>query len=155
MKHLTLLIILFLMGMKIEAQSISKQVIGSSGMALTNNTTSINFTVGEVIIGEVENEITLHQGFWAKLVVNETLGNQILKNSTENVAIFPNPVINQLQVKYNIQNAENYNLTLYDVNGKQIFNIKPINHGKKALINVRHLSQGIYCLLYTSPSPRD
>lgn len=145
-KKLSFCIIVLIVA-QIHGQSISKQVIGSSGTQLTNGNYTINFTVGEAIVGNIENGEAIHQGFWAALNEDNTLTVETLVGSEEELSVFPNPVVNVLQVKFKLQDAQNYSTQLYDLNGKQIFNLKPIVQGQIVQMNISHLSQGMYLLV--------
>ena len=83
-----------------NAQSISKQVIGSGGVAISNGTHSINFTIGESIVGEIQTGETIHQGFWAAVSEENTLGIENHSVLAEEIAIFPNPASNFIQISY-------------------------------------------------------
>lgn len=149
MKHVILFLFLFIATIQLQAQSISKQVIGNSGQALSNNINTINFTIGEVIVGTIENESAIHQGFWAELNNDGTLSVETLTEYKEQISIFPNPVVNLLQIKYKHQNADNYALQLYAVNGKQILNVNAFHKGQITQTDISHLSQGMYLLRIT------
>ncbi|WP_353779462.1 T9SS type A sorting domain-containing protein [Winogradskyella sp. 3972H.M.0a.05] len=147
MKHFIITLSLLIASLQLNGQSISKQVIGSSGKAITNGTYTINYTVGETIVGKIENGQTIYQGFWAELNSDETLSVQTLVEQTESISVFPNPTVNLLQVKFKLQEASNYQVQLYDVNGKQIFNLKPVSQGDITRMNISHLSSGMYVLV--------
>jgi len=58
--------LIFLLGItQLQAQSIERQVIGSSGNTLSNASASINFTVGELVVTTITDgsTVTLTQGF--------------------------------------------------------------------------------------------
>lgn len=147
MKQIILCVAFFLLAFTTKAQTISKEVVGSSGKSITNGTYTLNFTVGEVIVGKIESGSTIYQGFWADLNSDETLSVQTLVEPAESISIFPNPVVNVLQVKFKNQSAEDYLVHLYDVNGKQIFNLRPVIQGQITQVNISHLSHGMYMLV--------
>lgn len=146
MKHLIFAIVLFLIGYQIEAQSISKQVIGSSGQALTNNINTINFTVGEAIVGNVENGNAIHQGFWSKMVNDDTLSIETFVESSEDISVFPNPVVDILKIKFKVNSASNYTIELYNINGQQIIKLNPSFGGQIKQIDINHLPNAVYLL---------
>jgi len=149
MKHFTLSICFALIALNALGQSISKQVIGSSGEELSNDTYKVNFTVGETIVGMIENGEVIHQGFWAGISEDNTLTVETLVDAEEELSIYPNPVINVLQIKFKLQEVQNYTTQLYDLNGKQIFNLKPIVQGQIVQMDISHLSGGMYLLMVT------
>lgn len=141
--------IIVLTVIQIQGQSISKQVVSSSGAELNNGTYTINFTVGETLVGLIENGEVIHQGFWAGISEDNTLTVETLVDAEEELSIYPNPVVNVLQIKFKLQEAQNYTTQLYDLNGKQIFNLKPIVQGQIVQMDISHLSGGMYLLMVT------
>jgi hypothetical protein len=60
------------------------------------------------------------------------------------VKIFPNPVINDMIIEYNIQGQYELNVQLYDMTGKVIFERKGLRTGN--VINLNTLAKGTYML---------
>jgi hypothetical protein len=60
------------------------------------------------------------------------------------VKIFPNPVINDMIIEYNIQGQYELNVQLYDMTGKVIFERKGLRTGN--VINLNTLAKGNYML---------
>lgn len=150
MKKVILLLIV-LISYHIAGQSISKQVIGSSGQPISNGSYTINFTVGEAIVGEVINGVNIHQGFWAELSNDETLTLETLINPLEDIQVFPNPVVNLVQIRFKLNETENYKIQLFDINGKEIHNLKQTVQEQTKQLNISHLSSGMYLLTVRNP----
>jgi hypothetical protein len=60
------------------------------------------------------------------------------------VKIFPNPVINDMIIEYNVQGQYELNVQLYDMTGKVIFERKGLRTGN--VINLNTLAKGTYTL---------
>lgn len=59
-----LVILCFYIVLSVDAQSLGRQVVGSTGTTLTNGAVTVNFTVGETIVGSISDGTTvLSQGF--------------------------------------------------------------------------------------------
>jgi len=71
----------------------------------------------------------------------------IIDISSNELSIYPNPVKNFLNIEFNEVN--NYDITVFDVNGKIVINSNLIN-SNLATINVNDLNAGIYFVLIKS-----
>jgi hypothetical protein len=147
----TLLIMLcFICGTShIQAQSISKQVLGSSGESLSNGNRTINFTVGEPIVGMIQNGATIHQGFWAELFSDETLNITILTNENT-ISVFPNPAVNYLNFHFKQNKNVTYSVKLFDITGKMILNTNLQSQNQNSQLDISQLSNGMYVLTLVS-----
>ncbi|RKE92281.1 T9SS type A sorting domain-containing protein [Ichthyenterobacterium magnum] len=152
MKKLLLsLLLLFIATYITNAQSISKQVIGSSGLVISNGTHTINFTVGETIVGLIQSDEAIHQGFWANMSEETTLGIETPLSNTNQISVFPNPATSFIKVSYN-ENANNFQTTLYDITGKQLYHIKEHAIGNETKMDISHLPGGMYLLVLKEKS---
>lgn len=131
----------------IKAQTVSKQVIGSSGLEFANNIYTTNFTVGEVIVGKVENGSVINQGFWANLVNDETLS--LSASLLKEVNVYPNPVADFIQIKFNTNHTKKYLAQLFDSLGKQVFSTAFWSYDQVKLLNVSNVQTGVYFLKIT------
>ncbi|MEM9680039.1 MAG: T9SS type A sorting domain-containing protein [Bacteroidota bacterium] len=148
MKLIPLIIVISVSHLITQAQSISKQVLGSSGAHISNGTYNLNFTVGETIVGDIENTEKVSQGFWAELSNGEVLHLQEFDNPIQSVSVYPNPVANYLHIRFKEQFSEDYIYQLFDIGGKQILDLKRINEGfNVSKLDVSGLSEGTYMLL--------
>ena len=120
----------------------AQEVIAPQGESYSNSSGEIQFTLGEMMISTFENGTnTMTQGFHqTKLIIS---GIEDYASYFE-VAIYPNPVLNQLTIKFtDIQFG--YHIDLLDVNGKLV-GTQPLV-GLESTIDVRALAAGIYMLL--------
>lgn len=155
MKLLLSIFFAMILSLQSQGQSISKVVIGSSGQSISNGVNTINFTVGESIVGLIENGESISQGFWAAVASDATLSVETLvSNTIEGVRVFPNPAVDVIQVKFKLKNAEDYNARLFDISGKEIYNLNKITEGKIKRMRISHLSSGMY-ILYVIDSKSD
>jgi hypothetical protein len=98
MRVLILTIGMFFMVMGINAQSVERQFICSSGSASGSNTAYLTSTIGEAVIGTINNSsTTLTQGFQQS--IDESTG-VIEIEALQSSIIYPNPVNNQLFVRF-------------------------------------------------------
>lgn len=149
MKTVLILLCLSFGIFQIHAQSISKQVVGSSGESLSNGNYTINFTVGEPIVGMVENGESIQQGFWAELFSDGTLS--VSKVTNENsISVFPNPVVNYLNFHFKQSEAVNYVVNLYDINGKEVLKANLQSQNQNSQLNISQLADGMYVLTIDS-----
>lgn len=148
MKLLLSLFLAMFLVTQLEAQSISKQVIGSSGQSITSGTHTINFTVGESIVGVLENGESIGQGFWAAVASDATLSVEtfVNNNTEESINIYPNPASDVIQIKFKLKSATDYQARLFDVSGKEIYNLNKITEAQIKHIRISHLSSGMYIL---------
>lgn len=132
---------LFILGMlSATAQSISKQVIATSGNTTMNATHQLTSTIGEPIIGLKGSTVSISQGFLAGttdatvLSVDELVVNQ-------NVKVYPNPVVDFVHINL-ANNTEQVTAIIYSITGKQVafqkFNTPELT------LNLSHLANGMY-----------
>lgn len=145
MKSFLLLISVLLFAKHLKAQDISKQVIGTSGETLTSTSYVLAFTVGESIVGEIQNNVTLSQGFWSVLQDEGTLGIDSEDEIMEHIKIYPNPVRDYLNINVNNTLNSDVRINLYDLNGKLIVE-KEINASMDSRLDMTKLSHGLYFL---------
>ena len=145
MKSILLLSSLLLFATHLKAQDISKQVIGASGETLTNTSYILAFTVGESIVGKIQNNVTLGQGFWSVLQNEGTLGINTDDEIMEHIQIYPNPVRSYLNINVHNTLDSNVSISLYDLNGKLIMG-KEIYATMDSRLDMTKLSHGLYFL---------
>ena len=75
MKTISTFLVLWL-AMITQAQSIDTSVISNSGGTHSNANNSINFSIGETIIGTISNSQSLDQGFWSVIGIQNTLSTE-------------------------------------------------------------------------------
>ncbi|QCX01599.1 T9SS type A sorting domain-containing protein [Aggregatimonas sangjinii] len=124
-----------------SAQAISKTVMASGGEALTNGEIHLNSTIGEPLIGMVENDLALDQGFWAGSLFVEPL---TPKENLGGIIIFPNPVEEELNIFTN--NTKVYGIALFSMEGRMVLQKKVDEFETEHLIDASILAKGAYVL---------
>ena len=81
------------------------------------------------------------------------VGNTIMPNGPtasviEDISVYPNPVINQINIEYLTESSANATVRIYAFNGKEVYTQNlTIDQGRNTITcNVSHLPQGIYIL---------
>lgn len=105
--------------MVLNAQSIERQVIGSTGGYASANGVSVSFTVGEPVIETaVSGSVTLTQGFQQPDDI--TVGIDDVKSVSVNYTVFPNPTEDLINIELMSDVPANVKLSLYDLNGRKV-----------------------------------
>lgn len=126
----------------LEAQSLERTVVGSTGGTMSAGGTIMGFTVGETLVGMVSNTNTIDQGFWAgKGIVVIPLSTS---ESPLEIVVYPNPVVEELS----IFTGENrvYGIQLFAVNAQQVMTQKVAADKIDHKIDMSHLTKGVYIL---------
>jgi hypothetical protein len=143
-----LLLVLVLCGAaQCTAQSLDRQVIGTSGNQYTTAAATMDFTIGEPITATLtgQNGIAtqgFHQGTISITSVRETL-------SLAELNVYPNPTTDRLTISTAIENAL---WQLHTLDGK-IVSSGALNIGSTT-VDVSSLAQATYMLTITTPSQR-
>ena len=130
----------------IQAQNISKQVIGSVGTTLLSTNKTLSFTVGEVVVGgfiDTQVSLQLGNGYYPSLT-QSTLSNA-MPDTKLKVKIYPNPFTNLVYITH--PEFTNFNVTVIDALGKVVLKTK---HELSAPLVLKDLSQGIYYMTITT-----
>ncbi len=108
------MLLLFLMANAVTAQSISKQVIGSAGLSVSQ----LSWTTGEAVVGLMQSSgCQLGNGYYdAKSVV--TLGIEDYSLDVQ-LKVYPNPTAQLLYVSHPAQNT--FSIGITDLNGRQTY----------------------------------
>jgi hypothetical protein len=132
------LLLLFLISSIGQAQSISKQVIGTSGKTLTNSNLKLSYTVGEPVVGLMTSGGNqLGNGYYPALNL-QTLS--VEDNVLDvQLKVYPNPTSQSLYVSHPDMNS--FGITIVDLNGKQLYS-GTIN--KEEPLDVSNYTQGMY-----------
>ena len=135
MKYLVIVLFVATMG---YSQSISKQVVGTSGKALTNSNLKLSYTVGEPVVGLMTADGNqLGNGYYPALDL-QTLS--VEDNVLDvQLKVYPNPTSQSLYVNHPEMNS--FGITIVDLNGKQLYS-GSIN--KDEPLDVSKYTQGMY-----------
>jgi hypothetical protein len=126
-----------------HAQSLSQVVVASSGATITGASNTLSFTAGEAVIGTIINGESLGQGFWPGAVL--VLGSEDFTFEVQ-TAVYPNPVVNYLNLYFNEMAGQDFEVRLYDTLGKQVLDKKLLNSSENETLNFSEYSAGIYIL---------
>ena len=122
------------------AQSISKQVIGSSGTTFENGTNKLSYTAGEVVVGAMTAEngsLYLGNGYYPSLTL-ETLTAETPALQLE-IKVFPNPVTEAVFITH--PTKQFFEVRITDISGKQI--LKTTQQSRQPL-SLQTLTTGTY-----------
>lgn len=124
----------------VSAQTIDRQVFTTAGNSVNNTNHKITFTIGEPIIGTIQNNTVINQGFLAAASSSTTLAvdEQLLSTA---IKVYPNPVSENLQIDFTDVTGE-AKLMLYSITG-QLVKTEKLN-AQNNTINVSHLQNGLY-----------
>ena len=128
-----------------NAQSLSQVVIANAGVTLSGGSNTLSFTAGEAVIGNITNGESLGQGFWLGAIEEVVLSNEDFTFEV-NVAAYPNPVTNYLHLSFKDMVGENFKISVYDLNGKQMFHKELENSSATETLNFSAYSTGTYFL---------
>ena len=148
MKTTISILVLLIISLSISAQTaIKKSNISTTGAVVSNGTTKVIYTVGEFAVQEnTQGTVHISEGFINPDMLITT-GLDKYNYEDFDVQIFPNPAVNYVNVKPT--EISNFNIELFDVNGKLIMS----ENGKNALVkrlNISHLTNGEYLLVIKS-----
>lgn len=149
MKKYIITALTFILASISYGQVLERQVIGSSGTSLSNANTSINFTIGEAVVGVIASSNNeLRQGFWHASAIM-TLSNEDFATTELTVQLFPNPVSEYLNVNFIEGATSNYTMEFYDVTGKKQLNASMLEGENQKRIDLQQLARGVYLLSIT------
>ncbi len=141
MKHLFLLFLCCCLKF-LPAQSLSPNVISSSGTSFNNGTSQLDWTLGEPITAAFNSSGTaITEGFHQPDLVVTSINNM---ESCYTVNVFPNPAIDVLQIQFHNLN-ETVFIELFDAKGKLIRS-EQINSSAALLMDMGNYSAGTYLL---------
>jgi hypothetical protein len=118
MKKIVLFIVMASLTYGLKAQSIERYVIGSAGGSYYNGVDfEMDYTVGEVAITTIGTNNILTQGFQQPFRLTWVSVQEYANNPAQAI-IYPNPVVDQLNIS--IQNAKTgeYRVVVYDLLGQ-------------------------------------
>ncbi len=139
MKNIILVLILTFSSLSFS-QSISKQVIGTSGKTLSNSNIKLSYTVGEPIVGLMTaGGNQLGNGYYPALNLQAlSVEDNVLDVQLK---VYPNPTSQSLYVSHPDMNS--FGITIVDLNGKQLY-AGTIN--KEEPLDVSNYTQGMYLI---------
>lgn len=124
-----------------RSQSADKTIIANGGSAMSDAQINLNFTLGEPIVGQINDELTVDQGFWTSGLIVELLQPE---DEQCGIVIYPNPVEEMLNIFTN--NERVAGITLFSINGKRVWKERVKASEREHRIDVTNLSKGTYVL---------
>jgi len=129
--------VIFLSINNLLAQSNDLQVISTSGTSFSYENYIVEYTLGELAIDNIGNDLILTQGFHqGKLAIQTEI-----KETDFKINLFPNPAHTHFKVEFN--SPKTVDIILTDIKGKIIKREKLINQSSK-YYDISNLVQGIY-----------
>ena len=131
--------------------SLAPSVISSGGGYGENGNISISWTLGELAVTTLQgNNMILTQGFQQPFDVDVGApGNEV----NWHITVYPNPVADELRIRFNIEKPGEYLLEIQDVTGRLISQVqqKMVNPGDIVILNTSTYTNGIYFLKVLTP----
>jgi hypothetical protein len=122
--------------------AIAQESINTSGTSSTSSSGSISYSIGQVVYTSASGTTgSINQGVQQPFEFEIITG---VEHTEIEMAVFPNPAVEQLQLNISSTNIENYSIQLFDARGKLVMSnskIQPIN-----TIPVVDFMSGIYFL---------
>lgn len=135
-----------------QSPSLFNQVIGAAGRTGVNQGRHFAYTVGEPVIWTgIGNARILTQGFHqpeqTRIVY---VGEPDL--SAWNIAVFPNPTADVLNVRFSSEKGTYLLATVFDAAGRIVLSDERLSDGE--VLNCRQWQPGLYFLVLTDPASR-
>ncbi len=126
-------------------QSLSQAVVANSGATLIGASNTLSFTMGEAVIGNVSNNESLGQGFWLGAIEAVVLSNEDFSLEMQ-ATVYPNPVSDYLHLVFQDMAGEDFEIALYDINGKQVLYKELLNSTNNETLSLSSFNTGTYLL---------
>jgi hypothetical protein len=151
-KPVSLLIILFSTAAALSAQiTLSPTVVASAGGYAEGDNITISWTLGELAVSTLTGgDLILTQGFQQPFDIDVGIG----ENQVDwGISIYPNPVGDELRIRFDLDAPGDYLLEVVDVTGRLISQElhRQVNPGDIILLNTSTYSDGIYFLKVLTP----
>ncbi|RYM33999.1 T9SS type A sorting domain-containing protein [Brumimicrobium glaciale] len=143
MKKLVTIITSFVVTVGFSQTTIIKSSLDSGGASVINGTKTVIYTLGEVAVQETTiGNIHISEGFLGPNII----GTSDLDNYSplEGLNIYPNPTTNFVNIDF--KKSDIYEISLYNINGKQVFTIKTDQTNTQRL-NLENYNNGTYLLV--------
>ena len=152
MKFIFSVVVVMVMNISMNAQSLTPTVFSTSGSTFENANFSLSYTIGETVTATVSNNNNiLTQGFQQPVY-------DVVSNITDyanslfiNINVFPNPTDKLVHVEFNAPKNKKAVMYLYDISGKVIIT-ETLQANTVQTINLENASTGQYHLKITDVS---
>ena len=128
-----------------HAQSLSQEVIASSGATISGASNTLSFTAGEAVIGDISNGESLGQGFWLGAIEGVVLSNEDFTLEVQ-TTVYPNPVTDYLNISFKDVVGEAFDISIFDLNGRLVYRKELIDSTSNETLNFSEYSSGLYIL---------
>ena len=149
MKSLFLAFIIVTVHINLNAQILSPETMVSAGSTDSTEYAQINWTLGGWYHAKTLDEgetVIITQGFIQPILSLATVNKYVDKDNNLSVKVFPNPVKQNLNIKFDSKNNEDLIIQLYNISGKQILTKILKNKNKTETINFEKYNNGVYFL---------
>ncbi len=144
MKYYLLFALLIPFG--INAQSLDNWVIGSGGESTVNSGIQLSWTLGEPNTATInKDDLMITEGFHQSYLQNAFLQAHLPAASKFAVQVFPNPTADHVQINFADNSARDFDLRLFDVNGK-ILQYHQYQSATNAQLNLQGLTASTYVI---------
>lgn len=131
--------------------SMAPSVIGAGGAYAENESFSLSWTLGELATSTLTGgDLILTQGFQQAFTVGTGIDE---KETNWDILVYPNPVGDELRIRFDIPNTEDFLIEIQDLTGRLIRQVqyKKVNPGDILLLNTSTYTAGIYLLKVLTP----
>lgn len=146
MKKIFTLIIVSALAAGIHAQSLVNSVVASAGGFNDNGTISLSWTLGEIAVTTLTSgNYTLTQGFQQSW----DLGVKVEEVKFDwSVQAYPNPVKENLNIKFTLEKPGKFSIEIMDITGKKILSREAqlIDPNQVVELDMSQYKHGIYLL---------
>jgi len=126
-----------------QSQTITQQLISSSGDEFKNNTYQLDWSVGETTTETLTaNNLMLTQGFHQGHYIITSI--EQMSDLQFDINVFPNPTTDFIQLKIQTEKFENLHFTISDLSGKILFTEKQIIENQQIILS--NYLTGVYFL---------
>ncbi|MBN2349373.1 MAG: T9SS type A sorting domain-containing protein [Bacteroidales bacterium] len=148
MKKLIGFIALLYLSKIIFCQSLSPEIISSSGDDNQGTEVSLSWTIGECLTESyTSGEYILNQGFQQSFYQINTLEENL--STDQSIRVYPVPTSDYIQVELKIEDWSHLKISLFNLEGKLILSHEA--NGPTSSINLQHLPPSEYILNVVDP----
>ena len=152
-KPVSLLIATFFAAASLQAQEVqlAPTVLASAGGYAVGDHISISWTLGELAVSTLSSgNLILTQGFQQPFDINVGIRNNEVNWG---IYVYPNPVGNELRIRFDTDAAGDYLIEIQDVTGRLISQqeYKNLDPGDIVVLNTSAYLNGVYFLKVLTP----
>lgn len=144
MKRINLLIVALIAAFGVHAQSLERDVVSTGGSTLQTSSVSLEFTIGESVIGNFTDGTTTLGNGYNQVVASSSVGVEVLNVQNLRVLVYPNPADDYITV----EGTGLKQVVIIDCFGRRcnVPKTQGINSDNRQELNVSNLSSGVYFL---------